>query len=75
PGGAAPYVTGRARLALSAAQGGAAAPSEGCLASILAPPAAPSRQRGSLVEQFWQTSDALRRENAEAWLFEILIGN
>src|SRR5437763_16976523 len=35
----------------------------------LAPPAAPSPRLGSRGK--WQTSDALRRENAEAWLFEI----
>src|SRR5205085_4555360 len=42
---------------------------QGCLASTLAPPAAPSppQCRGGN----WQTSDASRRENAEAWLFEV----
>jgi len=34
----------------------------------LAPPAAPSPRAG--LARDWQTSDALRRENAEAWLFE-----
>ncbi|HEV7878310.1 hypothetical protein, partial [Bradyrhizobium sp.] len=46
-------------------------PPQGVPVGALAPPAAPSHQRGSLVEGFWQTSDAVRRENAEAWLFEI----
>jgi hypothetical protein len=34
----------------------------------LAPPAAPPPRA---VREDWQTSDALRRENAEVWLFEI----
>src|ERR1700754_4399972 len=33
-----------------------------------APPAAPSPRVG--IARDWQTSDALRRENARAWLFE-----
>jgi hypothetical protein len=45
-----------------------ALPAQGCLTNIPAPPAAPPRQRGSLA--VWQSSDALRRENAEVWLFE-----
>ena len=41
---------------------------QGCLASTLAPPTAPPLAR---FARDWQTSDALRRENAEVWLFEI----
>ncbi len=42
-------------------------------AGALAPPAAPSPRAGRARD--WQTSDALRRENAEVWLFETSIGN
>ena len=38
-------------------------------AGALAPPAAPPPRAG--IARDWQTSDALRRENAERWLFEI----
>src|SRR4051812_26111898 len=34
----------------------------------LAPPAAPSPR--AVIARDWQTSDALRRENEEVWLFE-----
>jgi hypothetical protein len=30
-----------------------------------------TRRRGSPARNYWQSSDALRRENAAAWLFEI----
>jgi hypothetical protein len=69
PGGAAPYVTGRARCL--AARGGYVNPvSKG---ARWCPGASrrstPSRgYRGD-----WQTSDALRRENKKPWLFEIRI--
>jgi len=58
------------RLALGArgrlaARGGFAARLQGCLASTLAPPAAPPPREG--IARDWQTSDASRRENAEAW--------
>jgi hypothetical protein len=45
---------------------------QGCLASILAPPAAPPPRAG--IAGDWQTSDALRRENVKSWLFEIRMG-
>src|SRR5438270_9388579 len=65
-GGAAPSL-GRARCL--AARGGYVNPASGVPAGALAPPTAPPLAwvaRGIL-----QTSDALRRENAEAWLFDI----
>src|SRR4051794_11143531 len=49
PGGAAPYVTGRARLALSAARGEAVLVSR-VPAGALAPPAAPSPRAGRARE-------------------------
>jgi hypothetical protein len=68
PGGAAPYVTGRARLALSAAR------DEAVLVSRV-PRKHPGASRRSIPSRgsrgILQTSDALRRENAEAWVFEI----
>ena len=62
------------RLALGAhgalpCEVGTLLPPQGCLASILAPPTAPSPSLGFARD--WQTSDALRRENADGWLFEI----
>src|SRR4051812_5709218 len=69
PGGAAPYVTGRAR-SHCAARGGSVNPaSKG--ATSLHPGAS---RRSIALARFardWQTSDASRRENAEAWLFEM----
>jgi hypothetical protein len=62
------------RLALGArgclaARGGYVNPASGVLRHCtLAPPAAPSPRA---VREELQTSDALRRENAKAWLFEI----
>jgi hypothetical protein len=61
------------RLALGAhgclaVRGGFTACLQGCLASILAPPTAPSPRAGRARD--WQTSDAWRRENAKVWLFE-----
>jgi hypothetical protein len=64
-GGAAPCL-GRARLPCRARW--VHHLPQGCLASILAPPTAPSL---AWFARDWQTSDALRRENAEVWLFEI----
>ena len=66
------------RLALGAhghlaVRGGLTPRLQGCLASILAPPTAPSPRAGRARN--WQTSDALRRENAKPWLFEIRIGD
>src|SRR6195256_4024523 len=65
-GGAAPYL-GRARCL--AARGGSINPaSKGASqASWRLPPLHPLAR----FARDWQTSDALRRENAEAWLFEI----
>jgi len=42
---------------------------QGVPVGALAPPAAPSPRAG--IARDWQTSDALRRENAKVWLFEI----
>jgi hypothetical protein len=68
PGGAASYVTGRARLALSAARG------EALLRLRGVPLAHPGASRRSTPSRGYredrQTSDALRRENIETWLFE-----
>ena len=63
------------RLALGArgrlaARGGYVIPASRVPVGALAPPAAPSR-----FARDWQTSDALRRENAEAWLFESMNRN
>jgi hypothetical protein len=38
---------------------------------ILAPPAAPPPPARFAGEEFWQSSDALRRENEKTWLFEM----
>jgi hypothetical protein len=66
PGGAAPYVTGRARCL--AARGGYVNPASRGARWC---PGASRRSTPSLgFARDWQTSDALRRENAEAWLFE-----
>src|SRR6185295_7725428 len=58
PGGAAPYVTGRARLALSAARGGSVNPaSKGASPALWRlPPLHRPRARSA---RDWQTSDAL----------------
>jgi hypothetical protein len=67
PGGAAPYVTGRARFTLPR-EVGTLFPPQGCpLVPWRLPPLHPPRagSRGIL-----QTSDALRRENKKPWLFE-----
>src|SRR4051812_33675176 len=64
-GGAAPSL-GRARCL--AVRGGYVNPASGVPVGALAPPTAPSPREGLAGD--WQTSDALRRENAEAWLFE-----
>src|SRR4051812_49602725 len=69
PGGAAPYVTGRARFTLPREAG-----------PVIPPPRVPRKHSGASRRSIalahfardWQTSDALRRENAEAWLFEIV---
>jgi hypothetical protein len=63
-GGAAPCL-GRARCL--AARGGSVNPASRVPVGALAPPTAPSLAR---FARNWQTSDALRRENAEARLFE-----
>src|ERR1700710_609881 len=69
-GGAAPSL-GRARCL--AARGGSINPaSKGASqASWRLPPLHPLAR----FARDWQTSDALRRENAEVWLFEIRIGS
>jgi hypothetical protein len=69
PGGAAPSL-GRARCL--AARGGYVNPASRVPVGALAPPAAPPPRA---VREGWQSSDALRRENAEAWLFESLNQN
>ena len=69
-GGAAPSL-GRARCL--AARGGYVNPaSKGCLTQH--PWRLPPLHPLARFARDWQTSDALRRENAEAWLFEIRIG-
>src|SRR4051794_33119158 len=65
-GGAAPCL-GRARFTLPREVG--SPPASRVPIGALAPPTAPHPRLGSRGK--WQTSDALRRENAEAWLFEI----
>jgi hypothetical protein len=67
PGGAAPYVTGRARFTLPR-EVGTLIPPLRVPAGTLAPPAAPSL---APFARNLQTSDALRRENERVWLFEI----
>jgi hypothetical protein len=68
PGGAAPYVTGRARSL--AARGGYVNPaSKGCLTQH--PWRLPPLHPLARFARDWQTSDAVRRENVEVWLFEI----
>ena len=75
PGGAAPYVTGRARAAgvISCARWVRYSCLQGCLAGALAPPAAPPPPAWvRWWRSFWQNSGTrLRRESARAWLFEI----
>src|ERR1700730_11638402 len=66
-GGAAPSL-GRARCL--AARGGFTTRLQGCLASTLAPPTAPSRQRGLLVEEFPAKLGRSAPREREAWLFE-----
>src|SRR3954468_22646326 len=68
PGGAAPYVTGRARFTLPREVGTLLPPLRVLRHCTLAPPAAPHPREG--LARHWQTSDALCRENVEAWLFE-----
>jgi hypothetical protein len=63
------------RLALGAhgalpCEVGTLIPPLGVPIGALAPPTAPSPRAGSARD--WQTSDALRRENVEVWLFEIV---
>ena len=69
PGGAAPYVTGRAR-SHCAARGGSVNPASKGASQALwrLPPLHPLAH----FARHWQSSDALRRENAEARLFEIV---
>ena len=69
PGGAAPYVTGRAALQLGRARrAGNPASKDASQASWRLPPLHPLAR----FARDWQSSDALRRENAEGWLFEIV---
>src|SRR6201991_4808035 len=67
PGGAAPYVTGRARCL--AARGGYVNPAS--RGARLVPRRLPPLHPLVRFARDWQTSDALRRENAKVWLFEI----
>src|SRR6201999_308871 len=70
-GGAAPSL-GRARCL--AARGGYVKPaSKGCLTQH--PWRLPPLHRLARFARNWQTSDALRRENIEAWLFESMNRN
>src|SRR3954463_12506105 len=70
PGGAAPYVTGRAR-SHCAARGGSVNPaSKGASQAPWRLP--PLHRLARVFREGLQTSDALRRENAEARLFEIV---
>ena len=71
PGGAAPYVTGRARLAPWPREQVALPAQDVSRHPWRLPPLHPLAR----FARDWQTSDALRRENAEAWLFEIAIRN
>jgi hypothetical protein len=61
PGGAAPYVTGRARFTLPR-EVGTLFPPQGC---PLVPWRLPPLHRLAWFARAWQTSDALRRENAK----------
>ena len=70
PGGAAPYVTGRARSRCTARGGYVIPASKGCLTQH--PWRLPPLHLLARFVRDWQTSDALRRENAEARLFEIV---
>src|SRR5919206_1682 len=66
PGGAAPSVNGRAR-SHSAARGGSVNPaSKGASQASWRLP--PLHRPRALSARDWQTSDASRRENTEAWL-------
>src|SRR3954463_9752524 len=57
----------RGRLA---ARDGSVNPVSGCY--VIAPRRLPPLHPLARVARDWQTSDALRRENAEVWMFEIL---
>src|SRR3954463_7792332 len=70
PGGAAPYVTGRAR-SHCAARGGSVNPaSKGASQALWRLP--PLHRPRAVREGHRQTSDALRREKAKARLFDIV---
>src|SRR4051812_32904120 len=69
PGGAAPYVTGRAGFTLPREVGTSIPPPRVLRHCTLAPPAAPPPRK---VARDWQARTHQRRENAEAWLFEIV---
>src|SRR4051812_43459841 len=68
PGGAAPYVTGRARSRCTARGGSVNPASKGASQALWR---LPPLHRLARFARNWQTSDALRRENAEGWLFEM----
>src|SRR3954469_18678289 len=69
PGGAAPYATGRAR-SHCAARGGSVNPASKGASQALwrLPPLHPLAR----FARDWQSSDASRRENANAWLFKFV---
>ena len=60
----------RGRLA---ARGGYVIPASGCY--VIAPRRLPPLHPLARLARDWQTSDALRRENAKCWLFEICIAH
>jgi hypothetical protein len=64
PGGAAPALGARGALPREA---GTLIPPQGC---PLVPWRLPPLHRLARFARDWQTSDALRRENAKVWLFE-----
>src|ERR1043165_5754870 len=70
PGGAAPYVTGRARLHVCRARRVGNPASKGASQALWRLP--PLHRPRALSARDWQTSEALRRENVEAWLFDIV---
>src|SRR5947209_15897927 len=70
PGGAAPYVIGRARLASSAARGGYVNPaSKGASQALWRLP--PLHRPRNVARATGKARTLLRREDEEAWLFEM----
>src|SRR5437588_6293613 len=74
PGSPAPYVLGRARMASSAARGGRVTPPQkGASQALWRLP--PLHRPRNLAGATGKPRTLLRRENAEAWLFEIVEWN